>query len=213
MKKEIESSRSSLTAYDLLRTRGMRRISICLIVVWSENTPALPSVYLCSFTCTQLLLFMNSATTNNNNIQTTIHHRVFENMTQRHCTPVYLYTCLPAYLATCTALHLSTCLPLHLSACTPVYLHTCIPGYLHTCLPAYLATCIAVHLSTCLPLYLSTCPPVHQQLSVFLCRFSTSFAYYGLAMDLQKFGVSHLISNKATFELTAADSFLYSSLT
>lgn len=32
-------------------------------------------------------------------------------------------------------------------------------------------------------------------------------------MDLQKFGVSHLISNKATFELTAADSFLYSSLT
>lgn len=173
MKKEIESSRSSLTAYDLLRTRGMRRISICLIVVWSENTPALPSVYLCSFTCTQLLLFMNSATTNNNNIQTTIHHRVFENMTQRHCTPVYLYTCLPAYLATCTALHLSTCLPLHLS----------------------------------------TCPPVHQQLSVFLCRFSTSFAYYGLAMDLQKFGVSHLISNKATFELTAADSFLYSSLT
>uniref|UniRef100_A0A8P4GS43 Solute carrier family 22 member 6 n=1 Tax=Dicentrarchus labrax TaxID=13489 RepID=A0A8P4GS43_DICLA len=37
MKKEIESSRSSFTAYDLLRTRGMRRISICLIAVWSEH--------------------------------------------------------------------------------------------------------------------------------------------------------------------------------
>lgn len=36
MKKEIESSQSSFTAYDLLRTAGMRRISICLIVVWSE---------------------------------------------------------------------------------------------------------------------------------------------------------------------------------
>uniref|UniRef100_A0A673BR48 Solute carrier family 22 member 6 n=1 Tax=Sphaeramia orbicularis TaxID=375764 RepID=A0A673BR48_9TELE len=33
MNKEIESSRSTFTAYDLLRTRGMRRISICLIAV------------------------------------------------------------------------------------------------------------------------------------------------------------------------------------
>nr|XP_046266487.1 solute carrier family 22 member 6 [Scatophagus argus]XP_046266488.1 solute carrier family 22 member 6 [Scatophagus argus] len=38
MKKEIESSRSSFTAYDLLRTRGMRRISICLIVVWFSTS-------------------------------------------------------------------------------------------------------------------------------------------------------------------------------
>lgn len=37
MKKEIESSQSSFTAYDLLRTRGMRRISVCLVFVWSEN--------------------------------------------------------------------------------------------------------------------------------------------------------------------------------
>uniref|UniRef100_A0A8P4JV28 Solute carrier family 22 member 6 n=1 Tax=Dicentrarchus labrax TaxID=13489 RepID=A0A8P4JV28_DICLA len=48
MKKEIESSRSSFTAYDLLRTRGMRRISICLIAVWSEHlcSPLPVSIYL-----------------------------------------------------------------------------------------------------------------------------------------------------------------------
>ncbi|KAK5858078.1 hypothetical protein PBY51_002249 [Eleginops maclovinus] len=34
MKKEIDSSRSMFTAYDLLRTRRMRRISICLLAVW-----------------------------------------------------------------------------------------------------------------------------------------------------------------------------------
>uniref|UniRef100_A0A3B4VNV2 Solute carrier family 22 member 6 n=1 Tax=Seriola dumerili TaxID=41447 RepID=A0A3B4VNV2_SERDU len=38
MNKEIESSRSSFTAYDLLKTRGMRRISICLIVVWFSTS-------------------------------------------------------------------------------------------------------------------------------------------------------------------------------
>lgn len=38
MNKEIESSRSSYTAYDLLRTRGMRRISICLIAVWFSTS-------------------------------------------------------------------------------------------------------------------------------------------------------------------------------
>ncbi|XP_078100661.1 solute carrier family 22 member 6 [Sander vitreus] len=38
MRKEIESSGSSLTAYDLLRTRGMRRISICLVVVWFSTS-------------------------------------------------------------------------------------------------------------------------------------------------------------------------------
>ncbi|XP_034539856.1 solute carrier family 22 member 6-A [Notolabrus celidotus] len=38
MKKEIESSRSSYTAYDLLRTRGMRRISICLVAVWFSTS-------------------------------------------------------------------------------------------------------------------------------------------------------------------------------
>lgn len=38
MNKEIESSRSSLTAYDLLKTRGMRRISICLIAVWFSTS-------------------------------------------------------------------------------------------------------------------------------------------------------------------------------
>ncbi|KAK1875010.1 Solute carrier family 22 member 6-A, partial [Dissostichus eleginoides] len=36
MKKEMDSSRSTFTAYDLLRTRQMRRISICLLVVWWE---------------------------------------------------------------------------------------------------------------------------------------------------------------------------------
>ncbi|KAM7397374.1 hypothetical protein PAMA_005601 [Pampus argenteus] len=38
MNKEIESSRSSFTMYDLLRTRGMRRISICLIAVWFSTS-------------------------------------------------------------------------------------------------------------------------------------------------------------------------------
>ncbi|KAM9846556.1 solute carrier family 22 member 6 [Aulostomus maculatus] len=38
MSKEIESSRSTFTAYDLLRTRGMRRISICLIAVWFSTS-------------------------------------------------------------------------------------------------------------------------------------------------------------------------------
>uniref|UniRef100_A0A8C2WZH6 Solute carrier family 22 member 6 n=1 Tax=Cyclopterus lumpus TaxID=8103 RepID=A0A8C2WZH6_CYCLU len=42
MNKEIQSSHSTFTAYDLLRTRGMRRISICLVAVWSEN----PLLYL-----------------------------------------------------------------------------------------------------------------------------------------------------------------------
>uniref|UniRef100_A0A665TS20 Solute carrier family 22 member 6 n=1 Tax=Echeneis naucrates TaxID=173247 RepID=A0A665TS20_ECHNA len=38
MSKEIESSRSSFTAYDLLKSRGMRRISICLIAVWFSTS-------------------------------------------------------------------------------------------------------------------------------------------------------------------------------
>ncbi|KAF7653600.1 hypothetical protein LDENG_00081130, partial [Lucifuga dentata] len=38
MKKEIESSHSTFTAYDLLRTRGMRRISICLMAVWFSTS-------------------------------------------------------------------------------------------------------------------------------------------------------------------------------
>ncbi|KAM6911952.1 solute carrier family 22 member 6 isoform 1-T3 [Lycodopsis pacificus] len=38
MNKEIESSRSTYTAYDLLKTRAMRRISICLVVVWFSTS-------------------------------------------------------------------------------------------------------------------------------------------------------------------------------
>ncbi|KAK5917548.1 hypothetical protein CgunFtcFv8_002389 [Champsocephalus gunnari] len=38
MKKEMDSSRSTFTAYDLLRTRQMRRISICLLVVWFSTS-------------------------------------------------------------------------------------------------------------------------------------------------------------------------------
>nr|XP_020464880.1 solute carrier family 22 member 6-A-like isoform X2 [Monopterus albus] len=38
MSKEIESSQSSFTAYDLLKTRRMRRISICLIAVWFSTS-------------------------------------------------------------------------------------------------------------------------------------------------------------------------------
>ncbi|XP_068187583.1 solute carrier family 22 member 6-like [Antennarius striatus] len=34
VKKEIEMSRLSFTLYDLLKTRGMRKISICLLAVW-----------------------------------------------------------------------------------------------------------------------------------------------------------------------------------
>lgn len=38
MKKEIDSCQSTLTAYDLVKTRGMRRISICLMAVWLDNS-------------------------------------------------------------------------------------------------------------------------------------------------------------------------------
>ncbi|KAM4620452.1 solute carrier family 22 member 6 [Polymixia lowei] len=38
MNKEMESSRTSYTAYDLLKTRGMRRISICLVAVWFSTS-------------------------------------------------------------------------------------------------------------------------------------------------------------------------------
>uniref|UniRef100_A0A3Q2Q7U2 Solute carrier family 22 member 6 n=1 Tax=Fundulus heteroclitus TaxID=8078 RepID=A0A3Q2Q7U2_FUNHE len=38
MSKEIESSRSSFTAFDLLKTRRIRRISICLIAVWFSTS-------------------------------------------------------------------------------------------------------------------------------------------------------------------------------
>uniref|UniRef100_A0A8C8DJU5 Solute carrier family 22 member 6 n=1 Tax=Oryzias sinensis TaxID=183150 RepID=A0A8C8DJU5_9TELE len=38
MRKEIESSQSSFSAIDLMRTRGMRRISICLIAVWFSTS-------------------------------------------------------------------------------------------------------------------------------------------------------------------------------
>uniref|UniRef100_A0A8C6UJK5 Solute carrier family 22 member 6 n=1 Tax=Neogobius melanostomus TaxID=47308 RepID=A0A8C6UJK5_9GOBI len=34
MKKEMESQKSTYTAVDLVRTRAMRRISVCLVVVW-----------------------------------------------------------------------------------------------------------------------------------------------------------------------------------
>ncbi|KAM9333551.1 solute carrier family 22 member 6-A [Pholidichthys leucotaenia] len=38
MMKEIESSRSSYTAFDLLKTSGIRRISICLVAVWFSTS-------------------------------------------------------------------------------------------------------------------------------------------------------------------------------
>ncbi|XP_028277134.1 solute carrier family 22 member 6 [Parambassis ranga] len=38
MKKEINSSHSSFTALDLLKTPGMRRISVCLIAVWFSTS-------------------------------------------------------------------------------------------------------------------------------------------------------------------------------
>ncbi|XP_061747153.1 solute carrier family 22 member 6 [Nerophis ophidion] len=38
MKKEIESSQTMFTAYDLVRTAAMRRISVCLIVVWFSTS-------------------------------------------------------------------------------------------------------------------------------------------------------------------------------
>ncbi|KAI9999799.1 hypothetical protein NQD34_011642, partial [Periophthalmus magnuspinnatus] len=34
MKKELESRKSTYTAVDLIRTRGIRRITVCLVVVW-----------------------------------------------------------------------------------------------------------------------------------------------------------------------------------
>ncbi|XP_029030245.1 solute carrier family 22 member 6 [Betta splendens] len=38
MNKELESSKASFTAYDLLKTRAMRRISVCLIAVWFSTS-------------------------------------------------------------------------------------------------------------------------------------------------------------------------------
>ncbi|KAJ3589189.1 hypothetical protein NHX12_010036 [Muraenolepis orangiensis] len=38
MNKEIVSSQSSFSAYDLVRTSGMRRISICLVAVWFSTS-------------------------------------------------------------------------------------------------------------------------------------------------------------------------------
>ncbi|CAF97332.1 unnamed protein product, partial [Tetraodon nigroviridis] len=38
MKKEMDSCHSTLMAYDLVKTRGMRRISICLMVVWFSTS-------------------------------------------------------------------------------------------------------------------------------------------------------------------------------
>ncbi|XP_077596563.1 solute carrier family 22 member 6 isoform X1 [Stigmatopora nigra] len=38
MSKELETDQQSLTAYDLLRTPGMRRISVCLIAVWFSTS-------------------------------------------------------------------------------------------------------------------------------------------------------------------------------
>nr|XP_057942595.1 solute carrier family 22 member 6 isoform X2 [Doryrhamphus excisus] len=38
MKKEMESSQTMMTAYDLVRTAGMRRISVCLIAVWFSTS-------------------------------------------------------------------------------------------------------------------------------------------------------------------------------
>ncbi|MEQ2182561.1 hypothetical protein GOODEAATRI_023537, partial [Goodea atripinnis] len=91
MSKEIESSRSSFTAFNLLKTSQIRRISICLMAVWSET-------------------------------------------------------------------------------------------YLHLVL--FISVVVSVHVIS--PMQVFKYLPV--------CRFSTSFAYYGLAMDLQKFGVSPLIN-------------------
>ncbi|XP_069395879.1 solute carrier family 22 member 6 [Paralichthys olivaceus] len=38
MIKEMESSRSTFTAYDLLKTKAMRRISVCLMAVWFSTS-------------------------------------------------------------------------------------------------------------------------------------------------------------------------------
>ncbi|CAL8268644.1 unnamed protein product [Merluccius merluccius] len=38
MNKEIVSSKSSFSAYDLVKTRGMRRISVCLVAVWFSTS-------------------------------------------------------------------------------------------------------------------------------------------------------------------------------
>lgn len=38
MKKELESQRSTYTAVDLVRTKAMRRISVCLVVVWFSTS-------------------------------------------------------------------------------------------------------------------------------------------------------------------------------
>lgn len=122
MKKEIEANRSSLTAYDLVKTRGMRRISICLIVVWSDDMPSSHTSHLFFF------YLLHTMRTQDKNTTKISHLRFF-----------FLLTWHNSLASTC-----------------------------------------------------------HKQLSVSSHRFATSFAYYGLAMDLQKFGVSQQSTYGAT---------------
>ncbi|XP_042354724.1 solute carrier family 22 member 6-A isoform X2 [Plectropomus leopardus] len=87
MSKEIESSRSSLTAYDLLRTRGMRRISVCLLVVWFST----------SFAYYGLAMDLQK-------------FGVSHHLLTCPPVPVHLSTCLSVRVSWCPPVDLSNCL-------------------------------------------------------------------------------------------------------
>lgn len=131
MKKEIDSCRSTLTAYDLVKTRGMRRISICLMAVWSDMLPLV---------------------------------------------------------------HLTFCLPLHLSSCPASFLSSSSVFLFLVLFVSCFFVFIFLFICLIFPRQLSWGPT---SAIVLFCRFATSFAYYGLVMDLQKFGVSHFLSIEA----------------
>lgn len=82
MKKEIDSCQSTLTAYDLVKTRGMRRISICLMAVWLDSS--------CCF-CLSTCLFVHLSS------RVSIQSFVFISISY----PIYLFVCFLLYLPAC----------------------------------------------------------------------------------------------------------------
>lgn len=80
----------------------------------------------------------------------------------------------------------------------PIYLSVCFPLYLPTCPVDVLFSCLNIFLFPCLGFTPSLCRGPTSA-AVLFCRFATSFAYYGLVMDLQKFGVSHFLSVEANY--------------
>lgn len=96
MKKEIDSCQSTLTAYDLVKTRGMRRISICLMAVWSDNS----SCFYLSTCCAP------------------VHYNV------PVCCPVYSSAFFPVSITSCLPVQLPNCPVDVLFSCLNIFLFT-----------------------------------------------------------------------------------------